>query len=170
MSDYSIHWNIFWNQTLARLLTKLATYFLTAIIFEGRCSLSLLSKVIVYKQTIKFLNLTLPVNGSTDLFLSFLNENEGFDNKLYTGMIKIDLSNTFNAINHKILRGRLQSIAFQNILSAGMNRILESITHMESVTRGVPQGSKFDLCQWYEPSCRFQHVPIRRWFLLALIA
>ena len=88
--------------------------------------LPILSKVIekvVHEQTTKFLNDNnifykyqsgFRNNHSTDLFPSFFNDKilKGFDSKVYTGMILIDLQKTFDTINHKILLYKPLPIGF----------------------------------------------------------
>ena len=51
---------------------------------------------------------------SKDLFLSFLNDKilKGFDNRMYVGMILIDLLKAFDTIKHKILLDKLLPIGF----------------------------------------------------------
>ena len=77
---------------------------------------------VVQEQTTKFLNGDIFYkyqsgfrnNHSTDLFPSFFNDKilKGFDSKVYTGMILIDLQKTFDTINHKILPDKLLAIGF----------------------------------------------------------
>ena len=88
--------------------------------------LPLLSKVIekvVHEKTIKLLNGNnifykyqsgFRNNHSTDLLLSFLHDKilKRFDNRVYTGMILIDLQKAFDPINHKILLDKLLPIGF----------------------------------------------------------
>ena len=88
--------------------------------------LPILSKVtekVVHEQATKFLNDNdiiykfqsgLRNNYSTDLFLSFLNDKilKGFDNGIYTGIILIELQNTFHTINHKNLLQKFLPIGF----------------------------------------------------------
>ena len=80
---------------------------------------------VVHEETTKFLNdkifykcqSGISVNHSTDLFLSFLNDNilEGFDNGMYTGMILVNLQKGFDTINHKILLDKLLPKGFSKI-------------------------------------------------------
>ena len=88
--------------------------------------LSILSKVIgkvIHEQTTKFLNNNnifytyqsgFRSNHSTHLFLSFLKDKilKGFNNRMYTGMILIDLQKAFDTIHHKILLAKLLPTGF----------------------------------------------------------
>ena len=88
--------------------------------------LRILSKVIekvVHEQTTRILNDNsifykyqsgFRSKHSTDLFRSFLNDKilKCVDNRMYTGMILIDLQKVFHAINHKILLGKLLPMRF----------------------------------------------------------
>ena len=53
-------------------------------------------------------------NHSTDLFLLFFNEKnlKGFDHRMHTGMILIDLQKAFDTINRKILLDNFLSLGF----------------------------------------------------------
>ena len=78
---------------------------------------------VVHKQTTKFLNdnnifykyqLGFRGSQSTDLFLSFLNDNilKGFENGVYTGLILIDLQKAFDTMTPRILLDKLFQITF----------------------------------------------------------
>ena len=79
------------------------------------------SKVIekvVHEKTTKFSNdgniFSFRNNQSTGLFRPFLNGKilKSFDNRVYSGMILINLKKTFYIINHKILLDKLLPIGF----------------------------------------------------------
>ena len=95
--------------------TNLSNYLLTA-------NTKVIEKV-VHEQTTKFLNdrnifykyqSGFRINHSTDLFLSFYNNNilKGFDNGVYANIILTDLQKALDTINRKILLHKLLPIGF----------------------------------------------------------
>ena len=124
--------------------------------------LPILSKVterVVRKQITKFLNDNnifykyqsgFRNNHSRDLFLSFLNDKllKGFENRVYTGMILVDLQEAFDTINQKFLLDKLLPISFsRNAISWYESYLTERQFTAEvaikftNISCDVPQGS-----------------------------
>ena len=125
--------------------------------------LLILSKVIenvVHEQRSKFLNdnnifykyqSCFRSNPSTDLFLSFFNDQvlKGFDNGMHIGISLIDQA--FDTINHKILLDKLLPIGFsKNTISWHESYLVErhfavevanGVSKFANISCGVPQGS-----------------------------
>ena len=92
-------------------------------------------------------------NHSTDLCLSFLYDKilKGFDKVLFTGMILTDLQKAFDTINHEILLGKLQAIAFSEKTVAWLKWFLSDrafkvninnhFSELSKISCGVPQAS-----------------------------
>ena len=86
-------------------------------------------------------------------FLSFLKDKilKGFDNRVYTRMILIDLQKAFDTINHKILLDKLLPIGFsKNTISWYESYLAERhftvevanrVSKFSKISCGVPQGS-----------------------------
>ena len=68
------------------------------------------------------------VNHSTDTSLSYLNNKimNGFDNKLYTGMILIDLQKAFDTIDHDIFLDKIRCLGFSDSSISWYKSYLES--------------------------------------------
>ena len=92
-------------------------------------------------------------NYSTNSCLSYLCDKvkKGFDSNLFTGMILIDLQKAFDTINHEILLKKMDYIGFskksiswfESYLSLREFKVSinKSISNVEKITCGVPQGS-----------------------------
>ena len=127
--------------------------------------LPILSKAterVVRKQMTKFLNDNnifykyqsgFRNNHSRDLFLSFLNDKilKGFDNRVYTGMVLIDMQEAFDTINQKFLLDKLLPIGFsRNAISWYESYLTERqftaevanrVLKFTNISCGLPQGS-----------------------------
>ena len=90
---------------------------------------------------------------STDTRLSYLSDRiiQGFENKMFTGMILIDLQKVFDTIDHEIFLGKMKHLGFANSSIFWFRSYLTNQTFFVNVGKetsspgelscGVPQGS-----------------------------